>query len=395
MKKLVSVLFIVMCLFSQETRVISMGGIGNFMEDFSNIHTYSGSILKHDNFASIEIGSPKDFDTYSFTTKFNINESSAISIFLNRPVSANLSGMFNLSSSLELKKQSEIYYSIATEDKAMLSFGVLFGGDGTNLTLDQSGKTIERSTSVSDFGIRTGFSNGFLDADIQYHFLNASSKDDDGNDATTNDPNNTLSGGTFLSTFRIKSELSSKLSFFGVTHFRNAKNTYDEENTLNFFERKYSHIAFGLGAGFNYSLNDQNIFVAAVELYSFRNYKTATSDEVSDRETERYYIQYPSLYFGVESFISKYFVARAGINQTYLKSGNKSDINYIDENRNDRSSDASSFSSDFSSVFGLGLHFENFKLDFLFNEGLLFKGPNFLTGADEDVSSRMSVSYLF
>jgi hypothetical protein len=46
-------------------------------------------------------------------------------------------------------------------------------------------------------------------------------------------------------------------------------------------------------------------------------------------------------------------------------------------------------------TFGLGIMFGQFLLDARINEGLLFSGPNFISGTFEDIAYRISITYSF
>ena len=51
--------------------------------------------------------------------------------------------------------------------------------------------------------------------------------------------------------------------------------------------------------------------------------------------------------------------------------------------------------STFKVDLGLGMEFGNFLLDFAVNEGIIFDGPNILSGATNNLSSRLSITYNF
>ena len=46
-------------------------------------------------------------------------------------------------------------------------------------------------------------------------------------------------------------------------------------------------------------------------------------------------------------------------------------------------------------TFGVGIMFGNFLLDAAINEGLLFAGPNIISGTIQDFAYRLSITYNF
>ena len=94
-------------------------------------------------------------------------------------------------------------------------------------------------------------------------------------------------------------------------------------------------------------------------------------------------------YFGIESKIKPWLTGRFGGSQIYQ---NTKDTY---KPKGGKETSTSTFDDDFGLTFGLGLHFGDFTLDALIDEGLFFDGPNFISGTNEVMSTRLSLLYNF
>ena len=91
---------------------------------------------------------------------------------------------------------------------------------------------------------------------------------------------------------------------------------------------------------------------------------------------------------GIESNISKWFTGRLGAAQVYQKLTDKTELG-------GDSMENSEYRTQFRLSFGLGINLGKFLLDASINEGLLFDGPNFISGTGEVLANRLSLTYMF
>jgi hypothetical protein len=151
---------------------------------------------------------------------------------------------------------------------------------------------------------------------------------------------------------------------------------------------EYSLFGFALGLGFEKQINEENLFILGVEagmLTTTTVFPGAGGADDTETSTTTYTL--PGIYVGVESRIASWLVGRLGATQVNQKVTSESDP--------ESPNDGSTTSSQFLTALGLGMEFGNFLIDFNFNEGLLFNGPNFISGNVSPFATTLSVTYNF
>jgi hypothetical protein len=97
----------------------------------------------------------------------------------------------------------------------------------------------------------------------------------------------------------------------------------------------------------------------------------------------------PGVYLGVESKINDWLIGRLGASQVYQS------LTETEKPYNEKETETTSYMTQFKMTFGLGITFGSFVLDASINEGLLFDGPNFISGSNEIIAHRLSITYNF
>jgi hypothetical protein len=92
---------------------------------------------------------------------------------------------------------------------------------------------------------------------------------------------------------------------------------------------------------------------------------------------------------GIESKIADWLIGRLGAAQVFQSTTFTSKPDGGDE------TETTSYATEFKMTFGVGITFGSFLLDMAINEGLLFDGPNFISGTQEPIASRLSITYAF
>jgi hypothetical protein len=151
-------------------------------------------------------------------------------------------------------------------------------------------------------------------------------------------------------------------------------------------EIDYGLLDIAAGLGINYQINENNMIVIGLEPvgYASENRKVKDGDEFNETT-----MILPGIYIGVESHISSWLIGRLGAAQVYRK---------ITEKYTPSGGDAleeTYYDKEFKMTFGLGIMFGQFLLDARINEGLLFSGPNFISGTFEEMAYRLSITYNF
>ena len=151
-------------------------------------------------------------------------------------------------------------------------------------------------------------------------------------------------------------------------------------------EVDYSLLNLNLGLGLNYQISENSLIIVAIDPY---DYSKLTSKVKDAGETSTTTTTFPRLYLGAETNIKNWLIGRIGANRGYQKVTTKIKPSGANEN------ETSFQTSPYNVSFGLGLKFGRFLIDLDINDGVLFEGPNFLSGTFRDFSNRVSVTYNF
>lgn len=158
-------------------------------------------------------------------------------------------------------------------------------------------------------------------------------------------------------------------------------------------EDKATSLSAGIGLGWHYPVKTGITVIAGLEPIGFATAKDELTYETSREEDKITAISYISPFFAMEAEINGWLTGRVGASQsnTMIKTENT----FEDTSRGDPVTDEQTLNeSAFQISFGLGVKLgDNFMVDGVFNEDLLYNGPNFVTGDNEvgDFLSRVSV----
>ena len=187
---------------------------------------------------------------------------------------------------------------------------------------------------------------------------------------------------------RFHYQVNEKVRVVPVGHlgFSSSSRTFNPGAAQPKQETDYGTFGFNLGVGINYKVNQNNLIVLAIDPFGY--FKTKTDVKNSSESTVTT-TTLPRLYLGGETTIKSWLVGRIGAYRAYQTQTTKTKPAQGEEVK-------SSFQlSPYNVSFGLGLKFGNFLIDIEINDGLLFEGPNFISGRTRDMVNRVSVSYLF
>ncbi len=151
-------------------------------------------------------------------------------------------------------------------------------------------------------------------------------------------------------------------------------------------EIDYTRLQLAGGLGINYQLNDDNLVVIGIEAVGYNNDNLKVKDGSESTETT---MILPGIYMGIESKISDWLIGRLGAAQVYRRTTQTFKPDGGTE------TETTVYESEFKMTFGIGLTFGNFLLDAAINEGILFDGPNFISGTNEPIATRLSITYNF
>lgn len=366
-----------------ETRVGSMGGVGFYMRDNSNIFVFPGTFYQYSNQVVGELRVKNDNSYYS--------------IGVHMPVSNIVLGAY-LNSPLDLAIPAGVVDQVSLDRATDLFFGTRLSGFdlGINLRIgmdsysedrDNGTDTVEYKESARYIAIGAGLSNEKMDLGLRVELPAADTKFPAS--GTEKDYESKWDGlavgfnGRMWMEKRDKFQLVPLVVGYYGTATREITPGFGLDTT---YTTDYNRLNLAGGIGVNYQLNDDNLLVIGLEVVGYAK----EGEEVkNDYENTTTTMTLPGIFLGVESKISKWLTGRLGAAQVFQSQ------TYTEKLEGQKETKETSYATEFKMTFGLGMTFGNFVLDAAFNEGLLFDGPYFISGSAEPIANRLSITYNF
>lgn len=365
-------------LFATETRVGSMGGVGFYMHDNSNIFLFPGTILRYPGQVVSELRAKNDNSVYSIGVHIPISQESTtiLGAYFNRPLSLTIPA--GVVDNVQLDKATDIFFGTKLK-KFDLGLKLTVALDSYNEKVPPSSENKESARYLSLAG---GISNDKMDLGFLFEMPSANSEIDS--------LENEWSGIGFGFAGRIFTKKIGNFQFVpvGFIYYSSTTEKTDINGGLDKLEIDHTQLNLAAGVGLNYSLDENNLLVIGIEGLGISKqsmeYQDSTKLEITNTNTTL-----PGIYLGVESSIADWLTGRIGAAQVFQSVTMEQSARGI----SDQSS--TSYTTEFKMTFGLGIHFGNFQLDASINEGLLFDGPNILSGTNEPLANRLSITYNF
>jgi hypothetical protein len=366
-----------------ETRAGSMGGVGFYMRDNSNIFVFPGTFYQYSNQVVGELRVKNDNSLYSIGVHMPVS-SMVLGVYLNSPLDLEIPA--GVVTEVSLDRATDLFF--ATKLSGFdLGINLRVGMDQFSEDRNNGTDTVEYKETARFISIGAGLSNEKMDLALRLDLPAAETKFPAS--GTEQDLKYSLSGlgvgfnGRLWMEKRDKFQLVPLLVGYYATATRKQSPGFGLDTT---YTTDYNRLNLAGGIGVNYQLNDENLLVLGLEVYGYAK----DGEEVkNDYKSSITTTTMPGVYLGLESKISKWLIGRLGAVQvfqsektTYKPEGGKE-------------TQTTSYSSQFKMTFGLGFTFGNFVLDAAFNEGLLFDGPYFISGSAEPIANRLSITYNF
>jgi hypothetical protein len=363
-------------LSATETRVVSMGGVGFYTKDNSNIFFYPGAISMYTGQVVGELRSKNNNSTYSVGVHYPINDNSVFGIYLNRPTGFVLPG--NIVSQVELTHTTDLFYG-----KKMSQFDL---GLRLALSLDSYKSDTLEKESAHYFALGAGISNEVMDLGLLAEMPGISRKSHYNTDHKWyEDKWNGIAFGVSGRMF-----YGEKTKIVPLVNLKFSSTTADRGILLpappDTGKVDYKTFDLGLGVGLNHQIDNNNLLVMGLEVFGLSSLKQSVKDAY-DSTTQ--VTTLPGLYLGLESQINSWLTGRVGAAQVFQATKDT----YKPHTGAKR--ETTTRSSDYKLYFGIGLHFGSFLLDAAINEGLFFDGPNVISGLNNQVANRLSLTYKF
>jgi hypothetical protein len=358
-------------LMATETRVGSMGGVGFYIRDNSNIFYFPGTLLQYQNQAVAELRAKNSDHLYTVGIHLERSPSSTYGVYLNRPLALPHDVIDAVVPALRLDRCTTLFYG---GQSSGYDYGILLSV-AMDKDEEDSGTETEKQ-GARYFGLNAGISTDVYDLGLQVDLPNAKWEYGDEEDK--------WSGIGIGLNGRYFSQRTSNMEavLLAVLYYGSAGREWEAED----LEVDYGKLKLGLGGAINYQIGQNNMLVLAVEAigYDKDNASEKDGDEITYTVTTL-----PGIYIGVEAQVKSWLIGRLGARQVYQSISEKTKPDVGDETED------VTYSSSFGVSFGLGILFGSLQLDAQFNEGILFDGPNFISGYDNALANRISMTYHF
>ena len=359
--------------YSTETRVTSMGGVGYFIRDNSNILYLPATLVYYSDQVIAELRTKNDDDSYTIGGHFPVtDQGSVLGVYLNRPITVNFP-VSEIANHLELERTASLFYAMKSGDMNY-GLGVSFAHDGW---ADDDGET-EDTETANYIGIQGGISSELFDVGVMVDLPRVN--------VEIGESEHTFSGNGFGILGRYFMKQTDILEIVPVGAFYTGSGTVEYNNNSSSSENDVSTMNLSLGVSLNYNITANNLAILGIQAFGMSK---ETEEDANANKMTTQTNTLPGIFVGVESKISSWLTGRLGAQQLYQT------YKTISEPDEGDKTEVSDQDTDFQFSFGLGIRFRSFILDASFNEGLLFDGPNFLSGTSNHMTNKISLVCLF
>ncbi len=361
-----------------ETRLSSMGGVGYFTKDNTNIFYFPGTINYYAGQVVVELRTKNTQSSYTVGGNFGFNGDKVFGAYLNRPIIVPIPdfvfGYIQNIDNVDLSNTTDLLLGMPLGD---WDFGARLSLAFDSYKQDSTATDVGDDESAHYVNLGLGLSSDKMDAGVYIEMPSIKSDEDNGLE-------DKFSGSGFGGVFRAFMGDETQLVPIGLINL--ASTTYEQTVNNVTSKVKFSNMNLALGAGVNYNINENSMLVAAVEAIGMSKFK---SEVGGGTETNITTMDLPGLYLGAESQINKWLTGRMGAVQVMQSTTTKTKPQGSPESK------TSERFKQFNVTFGVGVDLGDFTLDLSFNEGLLFDGPNFISGTTETIADKISITYEF
>jgi len=368
-----------------ETRLNSMGGTKLYTRDNTDIFTFPGTIHQYAGQAVGELRAKGNNDQYSIGFQTEEESFGTFGVYLNNPVDyyfQDIKDQLNYLQNVEIERKIDVFYG-----RKLTGFDL---GLHVSLAIDRwldedpngdGNKDDKHKESAHLFSVGAGVSSDLFDVAAEFDFPGFKAevaKEEETIGATGIG----LNGRMYLGNKEGLEIIPVGQFYIGPGNYK-----YDMGITgAKTEEIDINKLELALGLGFNYHIDKNNLLILGVKGFGLDKF---SYDEKDGDEGSGQTMTLPGVYFGIESQIKPWLTGRFGGSQIYRSTKETY------KPKDGKETSESIFDDDFGLTFGLGLHFGDFTLDALIDEGLFFDGPNFISGTNEVMSTQLSLLYNF
>jgi hypothetical protein len=360
-----------------EVRVGSMGGVGFYTHDNSNIFYFPGAIYSYSGQVYGEFRVKEADNSYTVGVNYPVGDYSVVGVYLNRPIPLVISA--DILDNVDVNQTTDLFYGTQMS-QFDLGFKLSLGMD--SYKRDSLAESPELKESARYIQFAVGASSDKMDIGAFVELPHAK--------VEQSGENETWSGLGFGATGRLfHGEGNTKLVPLIIF---NTRKITDKISVAGSPKDELSDLNLGLGVGVNHQLNENSLFVGAIELFGMQQSKdkyTSGGTPSSTSTTTNSLTTLPGLYMGIESKIRPWLTGRLGAAQVWQISKTK------DESTGNPAEEISTHGTQYNVSFGLGFNFGDFTCDAAINEGIFFDGPNFISGETNSLANRLAIIYKF
>jgi len=369
----VLILFIASLAGATETRVGSMGGVGFYTKDNSNVYYFPGAINFYKGQVIAELRTKNTQNTYTLGAHVGVQQDKVLGVYLNRLVNVGApAGIFD---QVQLNSTTDLYLGMPLSN---YQFGARLSIGFDSYKQDSTATTPGDEESASLINLGVGISDATTDIGVYVEMPKMKNNEDNGVEDKWSGTGFGVAARKFY---------GDKPQMVPVVIFNNRSSKLEQTDAGgNNSKIEYSAMNFALGCGFDYQLDENSMLILAVEAIGIGKTKT---DIDQGNETTVSTTNLPGIFVGAESQLKNWLWGRIGATQIYQKTTTEVKPPTGDTTK------MSNRVKQFTVTFGLGVTISSFQIDFRFNEGLLFDGPNFISGTTETLANQLSVTYSF
>ena len=366
-------------LVASETRTYSMGQSAGFIRDNSDVNLFPGTLNMYNSLVQIEMRYQGGDNAYSGSVHIPMpNTNFTLGVKINRPIlpvdPINL-GSQGPGNPVYVDRVTDILFGMKMNDND-LGFRVSYGTD--SFTEDSVFLNPAIDKSVSYIELAGGLSNEKFD--IGGSVILPSTSNEVGN------AKDELSGFGFNFTGRYFHKMNNKMEFVPLGMFSMISTSLDSGGLTGFTNTDFGLMNILIGGALNYHVDDQSLIVLGVHAYGSQS---LTQENDFGEYTESI-TTLPAVFIGGESRLASWLIGRIGVMQIFQT------LTETLKPKGEKETETSRTVSNVNFSFGFGVELGSFLLDADFNEGLLFQGPNFISGqSGQDMFGKLSITYTF
>ncbi len=362
-------------LSASESRVASMGGVGLFTLDNSNVAPFPATIMFFDRQILAELRAKNSESTFSGSIHLPMGESATGGIYLNRNLNLPVpSGI--VASTINLTHANDFMMGFRIgENNLGLRFTLGFDANERD-PVDTLAQPLDESARFIEFA--AGLSGNTYDVGAFVNLPTVESK--------IGRIKNEWNGVGFGGNGRAFVGPETGIQYVPIV----AGNYLSSTLELDTVDTDMSFLQAGIGFGLHYQVDDDNLVVVGIEAVSIQESRLKLADG-EERITR--ILTAPGVFLGGETHPTDWLIVRLGA--AHVSQQRTSAVEPPDQPK----FETISRHSQFNVSAGMGIRLGRFLLDLDINEHFLFEGPDFISGQGGnqtgDFVNRVSMTYNF